>query len=105
MPWTNDEASHRHTAGHYNAEYRRNRETVLRRTNWRCEIRTPGICIGAASQCDHIVSVADGGSNAVSNLRAACRPCHAGRTARQGGRRSGQPAASADPPCQPRTAW
>jgi 5-methylcytosine-specific restriction endonuclease McrA len=86
------------------ARYRRNRDECMRRARWRCELRIGGVCIGAASECDHVVAVADGGINDVSNLRAACRPCHRARTAQQGGGfRQGGP--RADPECLPRTAW
>ena len=77
----------------------------MRRARWRCELRIEGVCIGAASECDHIVAVADGGGHELSNLRAACSPCHKARTAQQGGgfRRGG--GTREDPACQPRTAW
>jgi len=71
---------------------------------WRCELRLGGVCIGAASECDHVVAVADGGGHELSNLRAACSPCHKATTAQQGGgfRRGG--GTREDPACQPRTA-
>ena len=104
MPWANDRLARRRSDATYDARYRRNRDEAMRRANWRCQLRIEGVCIGAASECDHVVSVADGGSNDVSNLRAACRPCHRARTAQQGGgyrvNRGG-----GDPDCTPRTAW
>jgi 5-methylcytosine-specific restriction enzyme A len=104
MRWANDRESRRRSEATYDARYRRNRAEAMHRANWRCQLRIEGVCIGAASECDDVVSVADGGSNDVSNLRAACRPCHRARTAQQGGgyrvNRSG-----GDPDCTPRTAW
>ena len=74
----------------------------MRRAQWRCELRMDG-CAGAASECDHIVAVAEGGGDDLANLRAACKPCHARRTAQQGGGfRHGR---QADPDFQPRTKW
>ena len=104
MPWQNDRDSRCRTSVTYGATYRRNRDKAMRRARWRCELRLDG-CIGAASECDHIVSVADGGGHEVSNLRAACGPCHKQRTAQQGhdARRGGRSAT--DPPCTPRTSW
>lgn len=84
----------------YTAEYRRNRTVAMRRDKWQCQIRTPGICAGAARECDHIVP---GGGHALANLRAACTPCHRAKTAGEGGGyRSAPPP---DPRPQPRTAW
>jgi 5-methylcytosine-specific restriction protein A len=103
MPWANDRESRRRSAAGYGAAYRLNRDERMRRASWRCEIRLEGVCILAASECDHIVSVADGGGHELSNLRAACGPCHASRTAQQGGGfRNGK---QGDPPPSPRTQW
>jgi 5-methylcytosine-specific restriction protein A len=104
MPWCNDAAARQRSDATYDARYRRNREEAMRRANWRCQLRLEGICIGAAAECDHIVAVADGGSNDVSNRRAACRPCHRARTAQQGGGYRVN-CGGGDPACTPRTAW
>jgi len=40
-----------------------------------CAIRLPG-CEGVATTVDHIVPVADGGTDALSNLRPACEHCN-----------------------------
>ena len=102
MPWSNDRESRRRSSAAYSAAYRRNRDECMRRAQWKCQLRLDG-CIGSASECDHIVSVADGGGHDLANLRAACKPCHTKRTAEQGGgfRSSKQ----ADPQPSPRTAW
>jgi hypothetical protein len=102
MPWRKSAADRRSDARNYGTEYRRNRGAAMRRDGWRCQLRLEG-CQGAASECDHIVSVADGGSHDVSNLRAACASCHARHTATQGrGYRRG---AGADPEPRQSTAW
>ena len=57
------------------------RPAVLARANYRCEIRGPG-CLGTADQADHIVELSAGGAPyELSNLRAACTPCHTHRSA------------------------
>jgi 5-methylcytosine-specific restriction endonuclease McrA len=104
MPWANDrQARRRSDAAYGSPEYRRNRTAAMRRDNWRCQLRLPG-CAGAASQCDHIIGVAEGGTHALANLQAVCRPCHDRKTAQQGrGYRTGRTAR--DPAPRPRTAW
>lgn len=42
-------------------------------------------CSTAATEVDHIVSLRSGGSNAASNLRPLCKPCHARKTVRVDG--------------------
>ena len=80
-------------------EYRRNRLIVLAgnpNCHWGCGRR--------ATSADHLVAVANGGSNALSNLVPACEPCNKSRRANRawtpGGRRRGAQApggAAADP--------
>lgn len=40
-----------------------------------CEILYPG-CMGVATEVDHIVPVAEGGTDELGNLQAACPGCH-----------------------------
>lgn len=106
MPWQNTPADRRKSSAAYGAEYRRNRTKAMQRARWRCELRLEG-CIGSASECDHVVSVADGGGHDPGNLRAACAPCHARRTAEQGngGKGNGRRYTQRDPSPVPRTRW
>lgn len=60
---------------------RRMRAAVLRRADGRCEIGWPG-CAGTATQVDRLDGVVDYVD--IDGLRAACQPCHARRTSRQG---------------------
>ena len=104
MPWRNDrEARRKSDAAYGDPEYRRNRPIAMRRDKWRCQLRLPG-CAGAATTCDHILGLADGGTHALANLQAACGPCHGRKTASQGGGFR-QPGRARDPKPQPRTAW
>lgn len=67
----------------YDADHQRWRLAVLDRDGWQCRIRGPR-CLGAATEADHIVDVADGGARLdLANGRAACKPCNSGRSARK----------------------
>jgi 5-methylcytosine-specific restriction protein A len=60
------------------------RKQVLVRDGYRCQLHYADICVGRASQVDHIIQPEAGGGNDLANLRAVCVPCHARRTGRQG---------------------
>lgn len=55
------------------------RRQVLRRDRGRCQIAGPD-CVGTATVVDHKVPVAEGGTDELHNLRAACDQCHAPKT-------------------------
>lgn len=57
---------------------------MLKRDGYRCQLRYPDICLGRASQVDHILQPEAGGGSDLANLRAVCVRCHARRTGRQG---------------------
>ena len=57
------------------------RPQALARDGHQCQLRYPGLCVGTATEVDHIVEVADGGPDELSNARSACSPCHRRRTA------------------------
>ena len=82
-------------------EWRRARLACLKRANWRCEIKLEGVCISAASEADHIHGLANDPHHRF--LRAACKPCHAVVTAKQGvNARAGR---KSNPRPKRRTAW
>jgi 5-methylcytosine-specific restriction protein A len=100
VTWKKTPGGRRSDRQAYGAAYQRSREQAMSRDRWRCQLRLPG-CQGAASECDHVVSVADGGGDDLANLRAVCVPCHRRRTAGQGGGyRHGT-----DPDPRPGTDW
>lgn len=68
-------------------EFFRNRALVLRRDEHQCQLRFPERCIGSANQSDHI---GDRNDHRPENMRAACGPCHAHRSANQGGVAAGK---------------
>ncbi len=54
--------------------WRQTRAQILYRDAYRCVL-----CGHAAHEVDHIVPVADGGTDAPANLRSLCHACHANR--------------------------
>ena len=67
----------------YDSAWERVRRLVLERDGFRCRINGPK-CETVANEADHIVPVDAGGRRLdMTNLRAACKPCNAGRSARQ----------------------
>jgi 5-methylcytosine-specific restriction endonuclease McrA len=57
---------------------------VLKRDGYQCQLRYVDICLGRASQVDHIVQPEAGGGSDLANLRAVCVRCHRRRTGQQG---------------------
>lgn len=98
MPWE----TARKDPAYNTAEYKRARTACLRRANWRCEIKIPGVCTGAASQADHKDQLANDPQH--RTLRAACTECHKIVTAQQAAAARTQKHRG-DPQPQPRTAW
>ena len=68
----------------YGSDWQAVRKRVLERDGYKCQLRYADICIGRASQVDHIVQPEAGGGSDLANLRAVCVRCHARRTGRQG---------------------
>lgn len=67
------------------SDWDRRRHEVLVRANYTCAINSKN-CITVATECDHIEHGDELGSGwPGSNLQAACRPCHAEKSAREGG--------------------
>lgn len=71
----------RRAQGQYDAEYLRNKAIVMREedTCWLCN----GVSL-VNDVADHVVGLAQGGTNERTNLRRAHRRCNAQRAARQG---------------------
>ena len=68
----------------YSGDWPHRVRKVLERDGYECQLRYADICVGRASQCDHIVQPEAGGTNDLANLRAVCKRCHARRTGQQG---------------------
>jgi 5-methylcytosine-specific restriction endonuclease McrA len=55
--------------------WKRVRLVILERDRFVCRLELPG-CTGRATEVDHVVPRKFGGTEALSNLRAACRSCN-----------------------------
>ena len=53
---------------------------VLRDANHQCYSPYPALCAHDAVTADHLVPVAEGGTHALTNLAAICKPCHDAKT-------------------------
>lgn len=63
------------------ADWPQRRRLVLERDQYTCRIRTPGICVGRATDADHVIA---GDDHGVEALQAACGPCHRRKSAEGG---------------------
>lgn len=55
------------------------RDFIMKRDGWTCQIQGP-TCKGKATQADHRINHAEGGSDDASNGQATCGPCHDAKT-------------------------
>lgn len=75
------------------SDWPRTKARILQRDYHRCQyVRydTGRRCLAQATEVDHIIERADGGTDDDTNLRAICEWHHARKTGRHGGRRSGE---------------
>ncbi|WP_354411979.1 HNH endonuclease signature motif containing protein [Marinobacterium sp. MBR-111] len=63
--------------------WRRKRDRVLQRDKGLCQPCRRGGRVTPATEVDHIKPVAEGGTDADSNLEAICTSCHRAKTARE----------------------
>lgn len=71
-------------SAHLPSNWQQLRRVVLRRDKGVCQIKDPG-CRVRATEVDHIEP---GDDHTLTNLRAACRQCHAKKSGREGGKAS-----------------
>ncbi|WP_079610466.1 HNH endonuclease [Mycobacteroides abscessus] len=64
-------------------EWKQQRIKCLQRDERKCQIRGPR-CTVLATEVDHVIAVAFGGSDGLENLQAACHNCHATKSGREG---------------------
>ncbi|CAN0622175.1 5-methylcytosine-specific restriction enzyme A [Burkholderia multivorans] len=84
--WQSDrQRGSRHQRG-YDSKWVKLRKRILARDNGLCQVCRQAGRVTAASHVDHIVSKADGGTDAESNLQAICVPCHKAKTAGESAR-------------------
>lgn len=60
-------------------QYARNRQHRFERARGRCEICQVALIAGEW-ECDHVVTIKNGGTNDITNLRVLCKPCHRKKT-------------------------
>ncbi len=64
----------------YGSKWRKIRERILKRDHYLCqECKRNGITT-RATQVDHIINKANGGTDEDSNLQSLCYPCHKAKT-------------------------
>ena len=74
----------RHARG-YGAAWVRLREQVMQRDTWLCQSCRKQGYVERATQVDHIVPKAKGGTDHMDNLQSLCEKCHVDKTARDNG--------------------
>lgn len=77
----------RHERG-YGSEWDKKRRLILQRDNGLCQPCLKGGRVSGATQVDHIIPKAEGGTDDDSNLQSICVPCHKAKTATEGGMKS-----------------
>lgn len=70
----------------YGWQWQQLRARVLMRDNGLCCICKAQGRLTLATEVDHIVNKAEGGSDDERNLQSTCKPCHKAKTARESGR-------------------
>ncbi len=81
--WASDEVrGNRHQRG-YGTEWDRRRKRILARDDGLCQPCLGRDLITMATQVDHIVQKASGGSEEDENLQSICGDCHKAKTARE----------------------
>ena len=55
------------------------RKQIMDRDNWQCQIKGP-TCLGKATEADHRINHAEGGTDDASNGQAVCSECHEAKT-------------------------
>lgn len=73
------------TARGYGYVWQKLRASVMRRDAYLCQACKAQGRLTVATEVDHITPKAHGGTDAMSNLRAICTPCHRTKTAREAG--------------------
>lgn len=66
----------RYGQGRGGRPWRRKREAVMKRDQYLCQLCKQKGRITEATEMDHIVNVAEGGTDDESNLQSLCTPCH-----------------------------
>lgn len=76
------------------------RKQIMDRDKWRCQIKGP-TCLGKATQADHRINHAEGGSDDAANGQAVCGPCHDIKTQQERTRGRAKHSRKRQPPAHP----
>ncbi|WP_040642633.1 HNH endonuclease [Psychrobacter aquaticus] len=71
------------TARGYGHAWRRLREEVLRRDGYLCVSCSKSVRYVPATDVDHIINKANGGTDELKNLQSLCKKCHRTKTANE----------------------
>ena len=71
----------------YGAQWIKLRNVILARDKHLCQPCLAKGLLTAATEVDHVISKAKGGTDAMENLRSICSPCHRRKTTIDAGRR------------------
>ena len=63
--------------------WRRKRKAILERDNYLCQQCIREAIVSQATEVDHIINRAQGGTDEAHNLEGICVPCHKRKTARE----------------------
>ncbi|MCW8884153.1 MAG: HNH endonuclease [Motiliproteus sp.] len=64
----------------YGHAWRKLRKQAMNRDSWLCQACLEMGRVTPATEVDHVIPKADGGTDRLSNLRAICKPCHQDKT-------------------------
>lgn len=87
-PWHHHIESN--TARGYGTAWRKLRAQVLQRDKGICQACLASHRVTVASDCDHIIPKAKGGTDDFGNLQMLCGPCHAEKTQREAAEAQGR---------------
>lgn len=76
MPWGTESASKRG----YGTAWRKLRLQAMRRDHWLCQPCQAKGRVTPATECDHVIPKANGGTDTLNNVQGICAPCHKAKT-------------------------
>lgn len=86
--WARKEAAPKTTTQRgYGWRWQKLRQRILERDKYLCQICLAAGRITVASEVDHIINKASGGTDDPDNLQSACGPCHKAKTLQESQRR------------------
>jgi len=78
-PWVSNKGKSRHERG-YGSKWVKVRGQALKRDGYLCQVCLRDGILTNATEVDHILNKAKGGTDALSNLQSICTKCHKAKT-------------------------